>query len=109
MAIKSQTALGMVRMSIFAPCWLRLGADKANSILDRICWWKYQSIEQLKWLDTDRLQYDSFGAILNCCDHYVLMESEQAAEVMMVLPENMRADLMMRIATMKGVPASCLA
>jgi flagellar motor switch protein FliG len=37
-----------------------------------------------------------------------LMESEQAAEVMMALPENMHSDLMMRIATMKGIQPSAL-
>ncbi|MDO9142431.1 MAG: FliG C-terminal domain-containing protein, partial [Methylobacter sp.] len=37
-----------------------------------------------------------------------LMDSEQAADVVMFLPESMRADLMMRIATMKGIQPSAL-
>jgi flagellar motor switch protein FliG len=110
-SVKSQTALGMdtddyIRTVLVSA----LGADKANSILDRILQGgNTKGIEQLKWMDTRsiadmiRLEHPQIVATLMS-----LMESEQAAEVVMVLPENMRADLMMRIATMKGVQPAAL-
>ncbi|MDO9163909.1 MAG: flagellar motor switch protein FliG, partial [Methylococcaceae bacterium] len=110
-AVKSQTALGMdtddyIRNVLVSA----LGADKANSILDRILQGgSTKGIEQLKWLDTRsiadmiRLEHPQIVATI-----LSLMESEQAAEVVMFLPEAMRADLFMRIATMKGVQPSAL-
>lgn len=110
-AVKSQTALGMdtddyIRNVLVSA----LGADKANSILDRILQGgSTKGIEQLKWLDTRsiadmiRLEHPQIVATI-----LSLMDSEQAAEVVMFLPEAMRADLFMRIATMKGVQPSAL-
>lgn len=110
-AVKSQTALGMdtdeyIRTVLISA----LGADKANSILDRILQGgSTKGIEQLKWMDTRsiadmiRLEHPQIiSTILS------LMDSDQAAEVMMFLPENMRSDLLMRIATMKGIQPSAL-
>jgi len=37
-----------------------------------------------------------------------LLDSDQAAEVMMFLPESMRPDLLMRIASMEGVQPAAL-
>ena len=110
-AVKSQTALGMdtdeyIRTVLISA----LGADKANSILDRILQGgSTKGIEQLKWMDTRsiadmiRLEHPQIiSTILS------LMDSDQAAEVMMFMPENMRSDLVMRIATMKGIQPSAL-
>ena len=109
--VKRQTALGMdtdeyIRTVLVSA----LGADKANSILDRILQGgNTKGIEQLKWMDTRsiadmiRLEHPQIVATIMS-----LMESEQAADVMMFLPESMRADLMMRIATMKGIQPSAL-
>lgn len=111
LAVKTQTALGMdtdeyIRTVLISA----LGADKANSILDRILQGgNTKGIEQLKWMDTRsiadmiRLEHPQIVATIMS-----LMESEQAADVMMFLPESMRADLMMRIATMKGIQPSAL-
>jgi len=110
-AVKSQTALGMdtdeyIRTVLISA----LGADKSNSILDRILQGgSTKGIEQLKWMDTRsiadmiRLEHPQIvSTILS------LMDSDQAAEVMMYLPENMRSDLLMRIATMKGIQPAAL-
>jgi flagellar motor switch protein FliG len=110
-AVKTQTALGMdtdeyIRTVLISA----LGADKANSILDRILQGgSTKGIEQLKWMDTRsiadmiRLEHPQIiSTILS------LMESDQAAEVMMYMPENMRSDLVMRIATMKGIQPAAL-
>jgi len=109
--VKTQTALGMdtdeyIRTVLVSA----LGADKANSILDRILQGgSSKGIEQLKWMDTRsiadliRLEHPQIiSTILS------LMESDQAAEVMMFLPEGMRSDLLMRIATMKGIQPAAL-
>ncbi len=110
-AAKAQTALGMdtdeyIRTVLISA----LGADKANSILDRILQGgNTKGIEQLKWMDTRsiadmiRLEHPQIVATIMS-----LMDSEQAADVMMYLPESMRSDLMMRIATMKGIQPSAL-
>ncbi|MDP2097853.1 MAG: flagellar motor switch protein FliG [Methylococcales bacterium] len=110
-AVKRQTALGMdtddyIRNVLISA----LGADKANSILDRILQGgNTKGIEQLKWMDTRsiadmiRLEHPQIVATIMS-----LMDSEQAADVVMFLPESMRADLMMRIATMKGIQPSAL-
>lgn len=109
--VKRQTALGMdtdeyIRTVLISA----LGVDKANSILDRILQGgSTKGIEQLKWMDTRsiadmiRLEHPQIIATI-----LSLMESEQAADVVMFLPEVMRSDLMMRIATMKGIQPSAL-
>lgn len=111
LAVRSQTALGMdtdeyIRTVLVSA----LGADKANAILDRILQGgSTKGIEQLKWMDTRaiadmiRMEHPQIVATI-----LSLMESEQAADVMMYLPEAMRSDLMMRIATMKGIQPSAL-
>jgi flagellar motor switch protein FliG len=110
-AVKSQTALGMdtdeyIRTVLISA----LGADKANSILDRILQGgSTKGIEQLKWMDTrsiaDMIRMEHPQIVSTILS---LMDSDQAAEVMMYLPENMRSDLLMRIATMKGIQPAAL-
>lgn len=110
-AIKSQTALGMgtddyIRTVLISA----LGADKANSILDRILQGtSTKGIEQLKWMDTrsiaDMIRQEHPQIVATILS---LMDSDQAADVMMYLPENVRSDILMRIATMKGVQPSAL-
>ncbi|MGZ8162975.1 MAG: flagellar motor switch protein FliG [Methylobacter sp.] len=111
LAVRNQTSLGMDTDSYIRHVLISaLGADKANSILDRILQGgSTKGIEQLKWLDTRsiadmiRLEHPQIIATI-----LSLLDSDQAAEVMMSLPENMRSDLLMRIATMKGVQPNAL-
>ncbi|CAA9891808.1 flagellar motor switching and energizing component [Candidatus Methylobacter favarea] len=111
LAVRNQTSLGMDTDSYIRNVLISaLGADKANSILDRILQGgSTKGIEQLKWLDTRsiadmiRLEHPQIIATI-----LSLLDSDQAAEVMMFLPENMRTDLLMRIATMKGVQPHAL-
>lgn len=110
-AVKSRTSLGMDTDNYIRTVLVSaLGPDKANSILDRILQGgSTRGIEQLKWMDSRaiadmiRLEHPQImSTILS------LMDSDQAAEVIMFLPENMRSDLVMRIATMKGVQPGAL-
>ncbi|MDD5580806.1 MAG: flagellar motor switch protein FliG [Methylobacter sp.] len=111
LAVRNQTSLGMDTDSYIRHVLISaLGADKANSILDRILQGgSTKGIEQLKWLDTRsiadmiRLEHPQIIATI-----LSLLDSEQAAEVIMFLPENMRSDLLMRIATMKGMQPNAL-
>ncbi|MDO9104248.1 MAG: flagellar motor switch protein FliG [Methylovulum sp.] len=109
--VKSRTSLGMDTDSYIRTVLISaLGPDKANSILDRILQGgSTKGIEQLKWMDSRsiadmiRLEHPQIMATL-----LSLMDGDQAAEVLMFLPENMRSDLVMRIATMKGVQPGAL-
>lgn len=87
-----------------------LGADKAGNIIDRILLGaNSKGIEQLKWMDTRsiadliRLEHPQIVAII-----LSLLDSDQAADVLSLLPENMRSDLLMRIATMEGIQPAAL-
>ncbi len=109
--VKSRTSLGMDTDAYIRTVLISaLGPDKANSILDRIlAGGSTKGIEQLKWMDSRsiadmiRLEHPQIMATL-----LSLMDGDQAAEVLMHLPENMRSDLVMRIATMKGVQPGAL-
>lgn len=110
-AVKSRTSLGMDTDTYIRTVLISaLGPDKANSILDRILQGgSTKGIEQLKWMDSRsiadmiRLEHPQIIATI-----LSLMDGDQAAEVLMFLPENMRSDLVMRIATMKGVQPGAL-
>ncbi|PKM12308.1 MAG: flagellar motor switch protein FliG [Gammaproteobacteria bacterium HGW-Gammaproteobacteria-3] len=109
--VKSQTGLGMdsdtyIRNMLTSA----LGADKAGNIIDRILLGSNsKGIEQLKWMDTRsiadliRLEHPQIVAII-----LSLLDSDQAAEVLALLPTNMRTDILLRIATMEGVQPAAL-
>ncbi len=109
--VKGETGLGMdsdeyIRNMLISA----LGPDKASSIIDRILLGaNSKGIEQLKWMDTRsiadliRLEHPQIISII-----LSLLDPDQAAEVMALLPENMRSDLLLRIATLEGVQPSAL-
>ncbi len=109
--LKSQTALGMNSDDYIRTVLVNaLGADKANSILDRIFQGgSSKGIEQLKWLDSrsiaDMIRAEHPQIIATLLS---LMDPEQAAEVMMFFPDVLRPDLMMRVATMQGIQPQAL-
>jgi flagellar motor switch protein FliG len=109
--VKSQTALGMNSDDYIRTVLVNaLGAEKANSILDRIFQGgSSKGIEQLKWLDSrsiaDMIRSEHPQIIATLLS---LMDPEQAAEVVMHFSEAMRPDLMMRIATMQGIQPQAL-
>lgn len=109
--IKAQTALGMNSDDYIRTVLVNaLGADKANSILDRIFQGgSSKGIEQLKWLDSrsiaDMIRAEHPQIIATLLS---LMDPEQAAEVMMYFSEALRPDLMMRVATMQGIQPQAL-
>jgi flagellar motor switch protein FliG len=87
-----------------------LGADKANGIIDRILRGRSsRGLEALKWMepkavaDLMRTEHPQIAAIV-----LSYLESDQAAEVLGHLPENMRSDIIVRIASLDGVHPSAL-
>jgi len=87
-----------------------LGKDNAGNILDRILLGrKSKGIESLKWMearaiaDIIRLEHPQIIAIV-----LSYLDSDQAADILSALPENMRVDAMMRIALLDGIQPSAM-
>ena len=109
--VKDETGLGMDSDEYIRSMLTNaLGADKAGSIIDRILLGaNSKGIEQLKWMDTRsiadliRLEHPQIISII-----LSLLDADQSAEVLAMLPENMRTDILMRIATLEGVQPAAL-
>ena len=109
--IKSETGLGLDSDEYIRNMLTNaLGADKAGSIIDRILLGSNsKGIEQLKWMDTRsiadliRLEHPQIVSII-----LSLLDADQAADVLTLLPQNMRSDVLMRIATLEGVQPAAL-
>ncbi|MFC1602451.1 flagellar motor switch protein FliG [Pseudomonadota bacterium] len=109
--LKGETALGLdsddyIRNMLTSA----LGADKAGSIIDRILLGRNsKGLEQLKWMDAKgisemiRLEHPQIIAIV-----LSFLEADQAAEVISVFPENIRTDILMRVATLEGIQPAAL-
>lgn len=109
--IKNETGLGLDSDEYIRSMLTKaLGAEKAGSIIDRILLGaNSKGIEQLKWMDTRaiadliRLEHPQIIAII-----LSLLDADQSAEILALLPKNMRADILMRIATLEGVQPAAL-
>lgn len=109
--IKNQTAVGVDSDEYIRNMLTNaLGADKASSMIDRILLGKdSKGIDQLKWMesraiaDLVRNEHPQIVAII-----LSLLDADQAAEVLSLLPENSRSDLLVRIATLEGVQPAAL-
>lgn len=87
-----------------------LGEDKAGGMIDRILLGgNSKGLESLKWMDPRsimemiRLEHPQIIAIV-----LSYLDSDQSAEVLALLPEKIRADIIMRIATLDGVQPSAM-
>jgi flagellar motor switch protein FliG len=87
-----------------------LGEDKAKSMIDRILVGKNaKGLETLKWMDPRsvaeviRLEHPQIIAIV-----LAYLDPDQAANVVSLLPERARPDIMMRVAALEGIPPSAL-
>jgi len=87
-----------------------LGDDKAATLMDRIpITSRRKGLEALKWMDSKQvaeLVRNEHPQIISIVLSY--LEPEQAAEVLNFLPEVMRSDLVIRVATMDGVRPTAL-
>ena len=87
-----------------------LGADKAGSVVDRILGGRSsRGLEALKWMEPraigDMLRNEHPQIIAIVLSY---LDSDQAAEIMKFLPENTRAEILMRVATLDGVQPTAL-
>jgi flagellar motor switch protein FliG len=109
--VKGETGLGYDSDSYIRNMLIdALGADKAGSIIDRILLGgNSKGIEQLKWMDTRsiadlvRVEHPQIVATIMS-----LLDSDQSADVLALLPEMMRSDIVMRIAKMETVQPNAL-
>jgi flagellar motor switch protein FliG len=87
-----------------------LGEEKAASVIERINIGRSsKGLEALKWMDTRsvaeliRLEHPQIIAII-----LAYLDPDQSAEVLQTLPNHVRPDVIMRIATLDGVQPSAL-
>jgi flagellar motor switch protein FliG len=87
-----------------------LGADKAGSVVDRILGGRSsRGLEALKWMEPraigDMLRNEHPQIIAIVLSY---LDADQAAEILKFLPENTRAEILMRVATLEGVQPTAL-
>ena len=87
-----------------------LGEDKASGLIDRIVQGgNTKGLDTLKWMDARaiaeliRLEHPQIIAIV-----LAYLDGEQSAEIVGELPERLWQDVLMRIATLDGIPPSAL-
>ena len=87
-----------------------VGKQKAELLLDRVSSGKTgQGIEQLKWMEAKAVaqivsgEHPQIGALV-----LANLEPDQSAAILQLLPEAMRTDVLMRIASLSEVPQSAL-
>ncbi len=110
--VENQTSLGLEAEEYIRTVLVKaLGEDRAGSLVDRIMLGKgSKGIDSLRWMEPRaiaemiRLEHPQIIAIV-----LSFLESDQAAEVLALLPENIRTDIMLRIATLEGVQPNALA
>lgn len=87
-----------------------LGEEKASGVIDRILLGKNsKGLDSLKWMDpravASVVQNEHPQIIAIVLSH---LEGEHAAEVLQLLPQRTQSDVLMRIATLDGVPPAAL-
>lgn len=109
--VGDQTALGIGNDDYIRNVLVQaLGEDKASGIMDRILTGhSSRGLDQLKWMDARaiaevvRLEHPQIIAIV--LSH---LDSDQAAEVLVHLQDRVRADVILRIATLDVVQPSAI-
>ncbi len=109
--VTQQTSLGIGNTEYIRTVLVKaLGEDKAGSIIDRILMGgNSRGLEQLKWLDGKtvaemmRLEHPQIIAIV-----LSYLDADHAAEVLVEIPDRMRHDVLMRVATLEGIQPAAL-
>jgi flagellar motor switch protein FliG len=87
-----------------------LGEDKAGNVIDRILLGKSsKGLDSLKWMDPRAVAgvvQSEHPQIIAIVLSY--LDGEHAAEVLQNLPERARSEVLMRIATLDGVPPAAI-
>ncbi|NGZ03878.1 MAG: flagellar motor switch protein FliG [Nitrospira sp. WS238] len=86
-----------------------LGPDQAARIIESMTHKSYPGLEALKWVDvktlTQMLKVEHAQTVAVVLAH---LESDQASQVLAALPEDMRGDVALRLATMEEVQPDVL-
>ena len=111
-----QTVQGQTAIGVGSEDYIRkmlvgaFGEQKALGVIDRIDQGSNpKGLETLKWMEADtisehiRLEHPQIIAIV-----LAHLDSEQSAEILRQLPDDIRADVLMRVATMDAIPSSAL-
>jgi flagellar motor switch protein FliG len=109
--VGTHTALGVGSEEYIRSVMINaLGADKAGPLVDRILMGQNsKGLESLKWMDARavaeiiRLEHPQIISIV-----ISYLDPDQAAEVLTLLPERVRTDVVMRIATLDGIQPSAI-
>ena len=109
--VSNQTAMGIGSEEYIREMMVNaLGDDKAQNMIDRILLGSgNKGLEALKWMDARavaeviRLEHPQIIAIV-----LAYLEPDQSAAVLGMLPERTHADLMMRVASLEGIPPAAL-
>ena len=109
--LEDQTALGLDSDDYIRNVLTdALGADKASGMIDRILLGRNsKGLEQLKWMDPKsvaefiRLEHPQIIAIVMS-----FLDPDQAAAVLGEFPEQVRTDIIMRVATLEGIQPAAL-
>lgn len=109
--VGQQTALGIGNTDYIRTVLVKaLGEEKAGSIFDRISMGgTSRGLEQLKWLDGKtvaemlRTEHPQIIAIV-----VAYLDPDLSAEVVSELPERLRHDVIMRVATLEGIQPAAL-
>lgn len=109
--VEEQTALGIdSETRIKSMLTKALGEDKAGGLIDRILLGRSsKGLEALKWMDARavaeviRLEHPQIISIV-----LAYLDSDHASEVLSMMSEKIRPDILMRIASLDGIPPQAL-
>jgi len=109
--VSNQTSMGIGQEDYIRDMMINaLGQDKANNMIDRILLGSgNKGLESLKWMDARsvaeviRLEHPQIISIV-----LSYLEPDQSAEVLKMLPERARPDILMRVAALEGIPPKAL-
>jgi flagellar motor switch protein FliG len=109
--VENQTSLGVGVDDYLRKVLIgALGEDKASGVIDRILFGRSsKGLEALKWMDSravSELIRQEHPQIISIVLAY--LDADQSAEVLAQFPEWLRADVIMRIATLDGIQPHAL-
>jgi flagellar motor switch protein FliG len=109
--LESQTSLGVGVDDYLRKVLIgALGEDKAGGVIDRILFGRSsKGLEALKWMDSRavaELIRQEHPQIISIVLAY--LDADQSAEILAHFPDWLRADVVMRIATLDGIQPSAL-
>jgi flagellar motor switch protein FliG len=109
--VENQTSLGVGVDDYLRKVLIgALGEDKASGVIDRILFGRSsKGLEALKWMDAravSELIRQEHPQIISIVLAY--LDADQSAEILSQFPEWLRADIIMRIATLDGIQPHAL-